>query len=455
MNRLNRLAVFAIWLLCSCLLLHGAFATPSDTNVESPEGEPVEMICHPEKECYPKIFVPTTTFLPVHEDQVIPPGLHVRLNIGTGGREAKLIDPNEDDGTAVYVEKNKKAELPPPVMEYSDLVVVPDQDIDQASALTGGRGNETEVPGSSHQPAQEIHHDQKEPENLKPNPHLSSSDWEDFNNAVDVLKGAYPTSRTLPSALTKLVDLSHEPEYGVKLIEQCLHHLIKILSSETYTSQIRSSAAITLGNSLQNNAVALKRVKKLLGKDTKDIVFRPLVEVLTGNTEVILGRRLMFALSRTVRIHHGKEEFIAVGGLEALKKVYSATPDLPLRGKIAAFLQDEFLDMDMIKPEIAKSGGANGKQKVLKGTEDLSGWCDILQDDLIKREKAADPDSEVKVLVTLTALRAKYGKDCKAKEDLKGWLTRELERIQKEEEDSDWIKVPLDDVDSGFFGSSA
>ncbi|KAK6504212.1 hypothetical protein TWF506_002418 [Arthrobotrys conoides] len=418
MQSLRRITLLAIWILC--LLVNSAFAVPSKGNDDPGKAAdaaptPVEMICHPGKECYPKLFVPTTTFLPVEADQVIPPGLHVRLNIGTGGREAKIIDPTEDEGTAVYVEKDKKAEL------------------------------------------QAVQHIPPEPDNYKPNPHLSNSDWETFHNAVAVLKESAPQATALIEALRKLTELSHEPEYGVKLIEMTLQKLINIISSPEYTPSIRSSAAITLGNSLQNNAVALSRVRKLFGTATKDVVLHPLLISLLKNQDVILNRRLMFSISRTVRIHNGKQDFVALDGLGTLEKVYTATNDLPLRGKIAAFLQDEFLDAEMREMEI-KSGVKGGSQRVVRMGEDLSGWCEVLQSDLVERkngEGTGDLDSEVKVLATLKALKEKYGDDCKAKPELKGWLGGERERVKREDDDGDWIKVPLEEVEHAFFGATA
>lgn len=47
-------------------------------------------------ECYPKLFIPSHQWKDVLPDQQIPPGLHVRLNMATGRREAKLLE-NESD----------------------------------------------------------------------------------------------------------------------------------------------------------------------------------------------------------------------------------------------------------------------------------------------------------------------------------------------------------------------
>ncbi|EFW99568.1 sls1 protein precursor-like protein [Grosmannia clavigera kw1407] len=56
------------------------------------------LICHTDKaaECYPRLFEATNEFQRLHDDQDIPAGLHVRLNVWTGEKEAKLYNASED-----------------------------------------------------------------------------------------------------------------------------------------------------------------------------------------------------------------------------------------------------------------------------------------------------------------------------------------------------------------------
>lgn len=46
-------------------------------------------------DCYPAVFEPTSEWQPIREGQHIPPGLHVRLNMATNEREAKLDEPGD------------------------------------------------------------------------------------------------------------------------------------------------------------------------------------------------------------------------------------------------------------------------------------------------------------------------------------------------------------------------
>lgn len=62
-----------------------------------------ETICASDNDCYPKVFVPSDDWQEIRPGQDIPPGLHVRLNVDTLKREAKLMDDSEGEVNAVYV----------------------------------------------------------------------------------------------------------------------------------------------------------------------------------------------------------------------------------------------------------------------------------------------------------------------------------------------------------------
>jgi nucleotide exchange factor SIL1 len=82
--------------LFTCLLLAVGTTFAADSVPSPTAGDP---ICsgNGDEDCYPRLFKATTDFRTVREGQDLPPGLHVRLNVWTGQREAKLMDPNEAD----------------------------------------------------------------------------------------------------------------------------------------------------------------------------------------------------------------------------------------------------------------------------------------------------------------------------------------------------------------------
>lgn len=111
-------------LFVNCLLVHYAFShnnnmvllkssstlsdsLPSDSSPKSPKSaveppaeppadhpveSPVEQVNIPD-------FIPTNEWQPILEGQKIPPGLHVRMDLSTGIKEAKLLDKTESSST--------------------------------------------------------------------------------------------------------------------------------------------------------------------------------------------------------------------------------------------------------------------------------------------------------------------------------------------------------------------
>lgn len=100
------------------LLILLRFIIPRASAHAPPSSSPkasTDLICHTAhaSECYPKIFQPTEQFKTVHDDQELPPGLHVRLNLQTGVKEARLNVPegDEDEHSAVAIVLDGESEL--------------------------------------------------------------------------------------------------------------------------------------------------------------------------------------------------------------------------------------------------------------------------------------------------------------------------------------------------------
>ncbi|KAK1982459.1 nucleotide exchange factor SIL1 [Colletotrichum cereale] len=198
-----------------------------------------EIICHTDNaaECYPKIFQPTEEFQKVHDDQDLPPGLHIRMNIYTGLKEAKLNDPNEE---------NPALEGLP--VDRSMVVVDPDK-----------------------APEVEIHKDapKYEPVGKVKQPQEESGEF--YTHLEFVKKGAHGSDLPIDEALEFLEDISHDIYYGSKITETfdtvkslfCLMVDSKTPApSEGVVPRDQQAAAIISG-ALQNNPTALKEVTKV------------------------------------------------------------------------------------------------------------------------------------------------------------------------------------------------
>ena len=87
-----------------------------------------ELICHTAhaSECYPAIFQPTEHFQRIHDDQSIPIGLHVRINLATGIKEGRLNLPEPPGTPHADLLIIDDLPLPPNTEEHDTVVAIPE-----------------------------------------------------------------------------------------------------------------------------------------------------------------------------------------------------------------------------------------------------------------------------------------------------------------------------------------
>ncbi|KAF4981403.1 hypothetical protein FZEAL_2785 [Fusarium zealandicum] len=220
--------------ILACIFAAPALASSSEP---SPSVD-VDLICHTDnpKDCYPRIFQPTNEFQVIHDDQEIPNGLHVRMNVWSGLKEAKINVPDETDPSLQG--------LP---VDQAVIVVDPEQP------------DAPQIPKGA--PAYESVGKIKEPE----------GDYEakPFFEALKMLKSGATDGKGFDVALEGMEELSHDIYYGLKVTEDpavlkalfCLMNDQNVPSTGAATRRGQQAAAILAG-ALQNNAAALKEVTK-------------------------------------------------------------------------------------------------------------------------------------------------------------------------------------------------
>jgi nucleotide exchange factor SIL1 len=189
------------------LLILGVSCSIVDTNSE--------LICASDNDCYPKIFVPTREWKSIRPGQDIPSGLHVRLNIDTLQREAKLMDETEEGS--------------------SDLISMP------------------------------IDTTQKLPRQAIPFPSELT-----FDAAVKQIKYGTPDSSQLAQCLDIVDELSHDIEYGEALTndKDIFVGLNELAVANADSQTIADSIYRIMASSLRNNQQAVKNFL-----DVQDILF--------------------------------------------------------------------------------------------------------------------------------------------------------------------------------------
>lgn len=160
-----------------------------------------DLICHTSDpaECYPRIFIATHEFQVVRDDQDLPPGLHVQLDMQTGRKQAKIIDPEE---------------APNPALEglpVEHAVVLVDQDPESPEAKAAAAAAAIPAGAPAYDPNGAI----KEPREKHSG----------FAHSLSVVKDhillpeGVEQAGVLVPALADLEELSHDMYYGLKIAE--------------------------------------------------------------------------------------------------------------------------------------------------------------------------------------------------------------------------------------------
>ncbi|TGJ85949.1 hypothetical protein E0Z10_g2832 [Xylaria hypoxylon] len=238
LGRLFLSFVFIYSLLCSS-------ASASSPPIASPAAE-TELICHTDNpaECYPKVFSATEEFQIVHDDQHLPPGLHVQLDVQTGQKQAKLYNPDEENPAL--------AGLP----VHQDVIVV-----DAESP----QDDKPRIPAGA---------PTYEPVGMVKAPREKN---EEFSEALRTIKKSSKNQQSiktsaLDGALQLLDDLSHDMYYGLQIAEdaEAVQSLFCLLfrkdeaegEERSFAERSEFLTSSVLSATVGNNARALDAIEK-------------------------------------------------------------------------------------------------------------------------------------------------------------------------------------------------
>ena len=309
-----------------------------------------DLICHTAhaSECYPKIFQPTKQFKTVHDDQELPPGLHIRLNLQTGVKEARLNVPEggEDDQSAVAVVLEPDGE-PSPLRD------------DQSSSLRDGQQQQPLIPVIKDD------EDREPPRILIPDT-ANVEDRQVFDRSLAILTGSTLTDISVKlAALADLEELCHSIEWGLTLARDTaiVVQLQDNIIDTDADDRLRSASALLLSTSFRNNPSVLETASN--GTDFSATLIPSLVKIIHTSKDVSL-------LTRTISLQASISQndaylfhFVRNQGLRNLRDLFD-TPqvhddkDEKIRRKIADFIYDYLPQLQ----SLARREGTNEKEDV-------------------------------------------------------------------------------------------
>ncbi|MCJ1470835.1 hypothetical protein MMC07_009482 [Pseudocyphellaria aurata] len=340
--------------------------------VPSPKAS-TDLICHTNhaSECYPRTFQPTTQFQTVHDDQNLPPGLHIRINLATGIKEAKLNEPDSAQGS-----------------QAAGLVIIDD------------------VP---HGPPEL--RDQSKPQDYSSqrHPQFDPSEGSVFASSVDDLKASPSHSSTVIHALASLEDLAHSQHWGLTLardstLSHILFQMLAPVASDSQTSlEIQSAAALLLATAIHNNPAALEAALSHFYND--EWATGPLeaaVLALADERLSSLSTRMVFLLSALCQDETQLWKLVDARGLDLLAQVFDAENagsdgNDRLRGKIANFMVDRLLQLDETtkKPwPLSQDDGERQKEPELDMSSEITdSWVMIHDNMRLRSPEEADSET--------------------------------------------------------------
>ncbi|KAJ2975313.1 hypothetical protein NUW58_g8394 [Xylaria curta] len=403
--------VFSLALICSIFC---AFTSASSPPAVSPAAE-TELICHTDNpaECYPKVFSATEEFQVVHDDQDLPPGLHVQLDVQTGQKRAKLYNPDEENPALAGLPVNQEV-----------IVVDSEASRDREPSIRAGA------------PAYD-------PVGMVKAPQEKSVE---FSQALQTIKKSSSRPQTaeasvLDGALLLLDDLSHDMYYGLQIAEdvEAVQSLFCILlrrdeaerEGQSFAERADFLASSVLSAAVGNNARALAAIEKSWDGITekkcktgshsiKHELFRQLAPTSEPSTkqeseEAEAIRLYLAVINGLLKNPKIRNEFLENNGMQSFLQILLRDGSVweSRRAKVARIISDTFLDEDFgatlglwpKKPQVDAGRCAEGaplslddecwEYHLLKISQGVGApeWSEQLLS-LLRRAQAPNPRSE-------------------------------------------------------------
>ncbi|ODQ66751.1 hypothetical protein NADFUDRAFT_41374 [Nadsonia fulvescens var. elongata DSM 6958] len=331
-------------------------------------------------DCYPKIFEPATYWQTIRDDQEIPAGLYVRVNMATGLKEAKFLDSEEDDKSLelLYPEGDTPisdeitvvvGERDQDTYENNQKFIHTDTNIDVETNSKASRADadfDFDVEGFLAQlpvaPKEYSH---------KPNLRIPASDHSLFKDSLAVISQPSTVSRDdLIKALSTLAELAHELDFGISIAKapNAIKDILALTSFSLSSSvEVRELTARIIGAALYNNPTAQRSAPLAQ-------IVQTTLNNLESEPDALVRTRLVYVLSSVVASPYNHEGDVHADGLSVrdshsrspigqyalldggatLRALFrdSASTTNAFKAKCATFVQDTFANPDIYDNEL-------------------------------------------------------------------------------------------------------
>lgn len=371
-----------------------------------------------------KVFQPTAEWQTIQPGQGIPPGLHVRMNLQTGQKEAKFMD--GDDGMKYKSNKDSKQKF-----IKIDQNIISKQRLKEALKDFRDKFHSESPDGENSEKLQNELDASKNYRSIEEiRKELEGVDIF-VKNDIEVITQHIEMLNSTSSSLAEKEHSLEELEYYVHQIDNArdldsiggLSLVIKLMNSTEPT--LVSRATYVLGSATQSNPqvqqAALKQGALTL-----------LLRLLSKREPMAVRKKAMYALSSLIRLFSiGQRDFLKLNGLDIFKTLFEEPGSEPLVIKAITLMTDILTEqIEHVRTLLEKqgedvSGDISGRVPLLK-TMVEKGWCQLIPSLLHTTEN----DTREKVLQALHVMVA----GCKS-EFQKARVQDNLNRLK-----SEWLK---------------
>ncbi|KAL3864363.1 hypothetical protein ACJMK2_006053 [Sinanodonta woodiana] len=341
----------------------------------------------------PELFKPSKDWKTVKQGQAVPQGLHVRLNLETGEREAKLVEgyhgferiKSKDNGGSLFSEKTKftQEELKKALRDFSGMDLREEEEYSK-------NAEEVKKKFRSYKELKE--------DFVKINMDIKT-EGEIITEMVKQLNKPDITAKDKLQVLSELEYLLHQIDNAVLFSDLGgLELAIKALNDTD--SDIKAEATMVLGSALQSNP----KVQVLALQTSAMQMF---LSLITEESSVAQRSKALFALSSLIRqFPVAQKKFLDFGGLTALASLFHRSGMEKLQVKAVTLLNDLLQEQQSFQV-LANLNDPKQKEKLqqyeevhLEAALQEKGFCDLLPPLLF----LPDHDSREKILHAMRTL---------------------------------------------------
>lgn len=390
-----------------------------------------------------EVFQPTADWQAIKPGQGIPRGLHVRMNLQSGVKEAKLMD--GDDGKKYQSNGNTKQKF----IEIDKNIISKQRLKEALKDFRDKFHNESPTQDSSEELGSRLEASQKFRSLDEIQKELEGADLF-VKKDIEVIMEFVAVLNSSSSNLSEKEYALNELEYYVHQIDNArdLHSIgglalvIKLMNSTE--PSLASRASYVLGSAAQSNPQVQQAALKLEALPL-------LLRLLSKQKPMAVRKKALYALSSLIRLFPiGQKEFLKFSGLDIFQKLFEEPSSEPLLVKAITLMTDILTEqIEHVRDRLEKqgqdvSGEISGRVPLLKKMVE-KGWCRLVPGLLHTTEN----DTKEKVLQALhvmaTGCKSEF-QEAHVQDNLNRlkleWL-KDASQHHQDHDDSEYVRILL------------